>query len=113
MKTPDYTPEQRHAGSKDAECWTMEVREPARFVGEIDDESVAPVVKTLVRRLVHLDHIGLGYRSLDRPSATLSGGESQRVKLVRHRPTRCPSTRGTTGSMSSTADCGCCSARRT
>ena len=79
----------------------MEVREPARFVGEIDDESVAPVVKALLRRLVHLDHIGLGYRSLDRPSATLSGGESQRVKLVRHRPTRCPSTRGTTGSMSS------------
>jgi len=67
-----------------ADCSAMEVRELARVVRELDDPSVAPVVDALARRLGHLDHIGLGYLSLDRPSATLSGGESQRVKLVRH-----------------------------
>ncbi len=67
-----------------AECSAMEVRELATFVAQIDEPSVAPVVAALGRRLGHLDHIGLGYLSLDRPSATLSGGESQRVKLVRH-----------------------------
>ena len=51
---------------------------------EIDEPAVAPAVAALARRLGNLDHIGLGYLSLDRPSATLSGGESQRVKLVRH-----------------------------
>ena len=67
-----------------ADCSAMEVRELASFVRAIDEPEVAPVVAALVRRLEHLDHIGLGYLSLDRPSATLSGGESQRVKLVRH-----------------------------
>ncbi len=71
-------------GRSIAECSAMEVRGLAAFVAGIEEPSVAPVVAALGRRLGHLHHIGLGYLSLDRPSATLSGGESQRVKLVRH-----------------------------
>ena len=67
-----------------AECSAMEARELAVFVRALDDADVAPAVDALARRLENLDRIGLGYLSLDRPSATLSGGESQRVKLVRH-----------------------------
>jgi len=74
----------RLEGRSIADCSAMEARELAQFVREIDRADVAPVVGALAKRLEHLDHIGLGYLSLDRPSATLSGGESQRVKLVRH-----------------------------
>ena len=62
----------------------METRELATFIRTVDRPDVKPLVDALARRLEHLDRIGLGYLSLDRPSATLSGGESQRVKLVRH-----------------------------
>ena len=71
-------------GRSIAECSSMEARELARFVREIDEPDVAPAVEALARRLENLDRIGLGYLSLDRPTSTLSGGESQRVKLVRH-----------------------------
>ena len=62
----------------------METRELATFIRTVDRPDVKPLVDALARRLEHLDRIGLGYLSLDRPSATLCGGESQRVKLVRH-----------------------------
>ena len=62
----------------------METRELATFIRTVERPDVQPMVNALARRLEHLDRIGLGYLSLDRPSATLSGGESQRVKLVRH-----------------------------
>jgi len=62
----------------------MEIRDLAPVVQAIDDPRVAPVIEGLHTRLTALDDIGLGYLSLDRGTTTLSGGESQRLKTVRH-----------------------------
>ncbi|WP_240703166.1 ATP-binding cassette domain-containing protein [Cohnella luojiensis] len=67
-----------------AEMSSMEVGRLIRVVREIDDPVVAPVVKSLTERLQHLVDIGLDYLTLDRETDTLSGGESQRVKMVKH-----------------------------
>ncbi|WP_431872648.1 ATP-binding cassette domain-containing protein [Nocardiopsis eucommiae] len=53
-------------------------------IAAIHDPRVAPVTSALLERLRGLEEVGLGYLSLDRHSATLSGGEAQRVRLVRH-----------------------------
>jgi excinuclease UvrABC ATPase subunit len=72
------------AGRNIAECSSMQINELAEFIRSITDESVAPLLSTLRETLDSLVEIGLGYLSLDRESATLSGGEAQRVKMVRH-----------------------------
>jgi excinuclease UvrABC ATPase subunit len=67
-----------------ADYWAMEVSDLIREIEPITDEIVAPVVKSALEHLRNLDDIGLGYLSLDRETTTLSGGESQRIKMVRH-----------------------------
>jgi len=71
-------------GRNIAELSAMEVDELIDIVKDIHDPVAAPMVKTLTERLQHLVDIGLGYLSLDRETDTLSGGESQRVKIVKH-----------------------------
>ncbi|UHA73356.1 ATP-binding cassette domain-containing protein [Paenibacillus sp. 481] len=67
-----------------AEMSAMEVEQLILVMQEIDAPAAAPVVKSLTERLQHLVDIGLDYLTLDRETATLSGGESQRVKMVKH-----------------------------
>ncbi|MFD1674538.1 ATP-binding cassette domain-containing protein [Alicyclobacillus fodiniaquatilis] len=67
-----------------AELSSMEIGQLIRVMREIDDPVAAPVVKSLTERLQHLVDIGLDYLTLDRETDTLSGGESQRVKMVKH-----------------------------
>ncbi|MEV5557596.1 excinuclease ABC subunit UvrA [Nonomuraea wenchangensis] len=74
----------RIAGRNIAECSAMQVDDLAEFVRGLSAEAVGPVLDGLLATLDSLTGIGLGYLSLDRESATLSGGEAQRVKMVRH-----------------------------
>lgn len=67
-----------------AECSAMQVSDLVPLVRGIDAPAVGPMLTALASRLENLVTIGLGYLSLDRESSTLSGGESQRVKMVRH-----------------------------
>jgi excinuclease UvrABC ATPase subunit len=74
----------RVKGKNIAELCTMQISDLADWVRELDEPSVAPLLTGLQHLLDSFAEIGLGYLSLDRPSGTLSGGEAQRTKMIRH-----------------------------
>lgn len=71
-------------GQNIAELSALEVEALIPILKQVHDQKAAPVIATLTERLQHLVDIGLGYLSLNRETDTLSGGESQRVKMVKH-----------------------------
>jgi excinuclease UvrABC ATPase subunit len=67
-----------------ADACAMQINDLAGWVRDLDEPSVAPLLSTLRRTLDSFVEIGLGYLSLDRSSGSLSGGEAQRTKMIRH-----------------------------
>lgn len=67
-----------------AQMSSLEVGQLIQEIEKIDDSVAGPLLKALIERLQHLVDIGLDYLTLDRETDTLSGGESQRVKMVKH-----------------------------
>jgi excinuclease UvrABC ATPase subunit len=71
-------------GKNIAELSAMEITDLIPILSTITDPVAAPMLATLKERLQHIVDIGVGYLSLDRETSTLSGGESQRIKMVKH-----------------------------
>ncbi len=71
-------------GKNIADLSRLEISDLMLFLRNIDDPVAGPMLTTLRERLQHLVDIGLDYLSLDRETTTLSGGESQRIKMVKH-----------------------------
>ncbi|MEZ3178671.1 excinuclease ABC subunit UvrA [Streptomyces pimonensis] len=74
----------RIGGLNIADVCAMEIRELAEWVRGLEEPSVTPLLTKLQHTLDSFVEIGLGYLSLDRASGTLSGGEAQRTKMIRH-----------------------------
>ena len=74
----------RIAGKNIADVCAMQISELAGWVRGITDPAVGPLIAALGHTLDSFVEIGLGYLSLDRPAGTLSGGEAQRTKMIRH-----------------------------
>ena len=74
----------RIRGVNIADACAMQVSDLADWLRGLDEPSLAPLLAALRHTLDSFVEIGLGYLSLDRPSGTLSGGEAQRVKMIRH-----------------------------
>ncbi len=72
------------AGKSIADVCAMQISDLADWVRKLDEPSVGPLVDSLQQTLDSFVDIGLGYLSLERPAGTLSGGEAQRTKLIRH-----------------------------
>ena len=71
-------------GKSIAEVCGMQISDLAEWLRGVKDKGVAPLIAGLQHLLDSFDEIGLGYLSLDRSAGTLSGGESQRTKMIRH-----------------------------
>ncbi len=74
----------RIQGINIADACLMQISDLAQWVQGLEEPSVGPLLTALRQTLDSFAEIGLGYLSLDRPSGTLSGGEAQRTKMVRH-----------------------------
>lgn len=74
----------RISGINIADACAMQISDLAEWVRGLDEPSVAPLLDAVQQTLESFVQIGLGYLSLDRPTGTLSGGEAQRTKMIRH-----------------------------
>lgn len=80
----EHTRNSRIHSKSIADLCELQITDLASWIAELDEPSVAPLVAGLREHLDAFVQIGLGYLSLNRPSSSLSGGEAQRTKMIRH-----------------------------